>query len=91
MHAAGKAAGLARVTVAATLVGSFQLTSGAGVFVSILVLGTLFLLWVYALFVLVGDSISIGAKIVWFVVLTCLAPIAIPAYLLLRRHRLAQA
>jgi|tagenome__1003787_1003787.scaffolds.fasta_scaffold20376897_1 hypothetical protein len=66
---------------------AFELTSGAGLVVSILVLGALFLAWVVSLFLLVADSISLGAKLLWFLALTCLAPIGIPAYLLARRGR----
>jgi hypothetical protein len=40
------------------------------VVISILVLGTLFIAWIVALFLLVGDSISVLAKLVWFVFLT---------------------
>lgn len=61
--------------------------SGVGIFLLILVLGLLALLWIVSLFVLITDSISVGAKIVWFVALTLLAPIAIPAYFLWRRSR----
>ena len=66
---------------------SLQLTSGIGVVISLLVLGTIFLFWVVSLFLLVGDSISVGAKILWFVALTCLAPFAIPLYFLARARR----
>ncbi len=58
---------------------------------SIVVLGALFLAWVVSLFLLVVDTISVGAKILWFVVLTCLAPITIPLYLILRHRRHAAA
>ena len=50
-------------------------------------LGLLALAWVVSLFMLIVDSISIGAKILWFVALTCLAPITIPLYLVLRHRR----
>ena len=69
------------------VVASFELTSGAGVVVSIVVLGLLALAWLVSLYMLLLDSISIGAKIVWFVALTCLAPITIPLYLILRHRR----
>ncbi len=76
-----------------SLVAAFELTSGIGVVISILVLGTLLIAWLVSLFLLLVDSISVLAKIVWFIVLTCLAPIAIPLYLILRhrRHRAATA
>ena len=66
---------------------AFEVTSGAGAAISIVVLGALFLLWVYCLFLLVADSISVLAKIVWFLFLTCVAPLAIPLYLILRHRR----
>ena len=52
-------------------------------------LALLFVAWVISLFLLVLDSISVGAKVVWFVALTVLAPIAIPVYLVLRWRRRA--
>ena len=55
--------------------------------ISILVLGILAIAWVVSLFLLVVDSISVLAKIGWFLFLTCLAPIAIPVYLILRHRR----
>jgi hypothetical protein len=74
-------------TGVSALVASFELTSGAGVVVLIVVLGLLALAWVVSLFMLIVDQISIGAKILWFVALTCLAPITIPLYLVLRHRR----
>ena len=74
-----------------SVVGSFQVTSGFGLVLSIIVLGLLAIAWVVSLFLLVADSISVVAKIVWFVALTCLAPIAIPVYLILRHRRRSQA
>jgi hypothetical protein len=70
---------------------ALELTSGWGVLLSIVVLGGLFLIWLASLFLLVTDSISALAKIVWFVLLTCLAPISIPIYLVLRHLRHAHA
>jgi membrane protease YdiL (CAAX protease family) len=55
--------------------------------VAIVLLSALFVLWVVTLFVLVNDTISAGAKILWFVLVTLLAPVAIPVYYLLRRRR----
>ena len=66
---------------------AFEVTSGFGLVLSILVMGALFIAWIISLFLLIGDSISVVAKIIWFVFLTCLAPIAIPVYLILRHHR----
>ena len=69
------------------MVAAIELTSGIGVVISIVVLGALFIAWIVSLFLLIADSISFGAKILWFVFLTCLAPIAIPIYFILRHHR----
>jgi hypothetical protein len=73
------------------MLAAYQVTSGAGAAVSIIVLLIIFLAWVWSLFLLVADSISIFGKIVWFILLTCIAPLAIPVYLFLRhrRHRSA--
>ena len=70
-----------------TLIASLQVTSGFGLVISILVLGALLIAWVASLFLLVVDSISVLAKIAWFLFLTCVAPIAIPVYLILRHRR----
>ena len=59
-----------------------------GVILSIVVVTLLGLLWLVSLFLLVLDSISVGAKVVWFLALTLLAPVAIPVYLWLRHRRL---
>jgi hypothetical protein len=75
----------------ATVVGSFEVTSGFGLVISILVLGLLAIAWLVSLFLLMVDSISVLAKVVWFVLLTCLAPVAIPVYLILRHRRHAPA
>lgn len=69
------------------MVAALQLTSGIGALIAMLLLLLLFLFWLVSLFVLAGDTISLGAKILWFVALTCLAPIAIPVYFLRRAHR----
>ncbi len=66
---------------------ALQLTSGIGAVIAFVLLGMLCLFWVASLFLLVVDSISIGAKILWFVFLTCLAPIAIPIYFVARSRR----
>jgi Phospholipase_D-nuclease N-terminal len=60
---------------------------GFATLVLIVLLGLLALLWIVALFMLVMDSISIGAKILWFLFITLLAPIGIPAYFVLRSRR----
>jgi hypothetical protein len=75
------------VAAATATLASFQLTSGAGAALSIVVLGALFCLWLYCLFLLVTDSLSVLAKILWFVFLTCVAVVAIPLYLILRHRR----
>jgi hypothetical protein len=71
------------------MLAAWQVDSGFGLVVSIVVLGGLFFLWLASLFMLVTDSIGPVAKIVWFVCLTCLAPIAIPVYFVTRTRRLA--
>jgi hypothetical protein len=55
--------------------------------VLLVIAGLLALAWLVSLFVLVLDSISVGAKILWFLALTLLAPFAIPAYFLWRQSR----
>jgi hypothetical protein len=57
------------------------------VVLELIVVSLLALAWIVSLFALVLDSISMGAKILWFVALTLLAPIAIPVYLVLRYRR----
>lgn len=71
------------------MVAAWEVTSGLGLVVSIVVLGGLFLLWLSALFMLVMDSMGLVAKIIWFICLTCFAPIAIPVYFVTRTRRLA--
>jgi hypothetical protein len=66
------------------LTASLELTSGWGVVLSIIVLGTLFLVWLVALFEVIVDPMSVGAKILWILFLIVLAPIALPAYFLVR-------
>ncbi len=73
------------------IVASLQLTTGWGAFLSIVVLGGLFLIWLVTLFVIVTDSISVLAKIVWFILVTCIAPLAIPIYLILHHRRVSRA
>ena len=55
-----------------------------------IVLAVLAVAWLVSLFLVVVDSIGVGAKIVWFLALTLLAPFAIPIYLV-TRHRRMQA
>jgi hypothetical protein len=64
-----------------------EVTSGAGAVISLVVVSLLFVVWLIALVALLVDSISVGAKIIWFVALTCLAPVAIPIYAVLRHRR----
>jgi hypothetical protein len=73
------------------MVAAWEVTSGLGLVVSIVVLGGLFFLWLSALFMLVADSMSLGGKIIWFICLTCFAPIAIPVYFVTRTRRLRSA
>lgn len=54
----------------------------------IIIGAVLFVAWIVSLFLLVLDSIGVGAKILWFLALTCLAPFAIPIYLVTRRRRM---
>jgi hypothetical protein len=61
--------------------------ASTGVIVSIVLATVLGLLWLFSLFLLVFDRISAGAKVVWFLALTLLAPVAIPVYLFLRWRR----
>jgi hypothetical protein len=56
----------------------------------LIVVSVLFVAWIVSLFLLVVDSIGVGAKILWFLALTLLAPFGIPIYLVTRRRR-AQA
>ncbi len=54
---------------------------------ALLAAGILFVIWVVTIAALFTDSLSIGAKLLWFLALTVLAPIAIPVYFLVRRGR----
>lgn len=51
------------------------------------VAAVLLVLWLVSLFLLVVDTIPLGAKAVWALALTVLAPLAIPVYLVVRRRR----
>ena len=64
-----------------------MIVAETGLVLGIVGLSIVFVAWIVSLFVLVFDSISNGAKVVWFVALTVLAPVAIPAYLALRVRR----
>jgi hypothetical protein len=66
---------------------ALEVSSGIGLVASIIVLGALTIAWIVSLFMLVADSISFGAKLLWFIALVCLAPIAVPAYLWTRSRR----
>jgi hypothetical protein len=61
--------------------------SDGEIVLSIVVATLLGLAWVASLVLLVFDSISLGAKIVWFLALTVLAPVAIPVYVVWRHSR----
>ena len=69
------------------LIASYEVTSGFGLVISIIVLSILLIAWIVSLFLVIVDSISVFAKIVWLLVLTLLAPVAIPLYLILRHRR----
>lgn len=47
-------------------------------------------LWLIALFLIVLDDLSGGAKAAWLVVCVLLAPVAVPLYLILRTRRHAR-
>jgi hypothetical protein len=79
------------MSATSAILASLQLTSGWGAFLSIVVLGGLFLIWLVTLFVIVTDSISALGKLVWVILVTCLAPIAIPVYLILHHRRVVRA
>jgi len=72
------------------MLASVEVSSGWGLVAAIFVLGGLALLWLWSLFLVVTDSISAIVKVIWFILLTCLAPIAIPVYLVLRHFRHAR-
>ncbi len=57
---------------------------------ALVAVGILFLIWVVTIAVLFTDTISFGAKLLWFLALTVLAPIAIPVYFLVRIQRRAR-
>jgi hypothetical protein len=70
------------------VVGAAALAASAGTTVlAIVIVSVLALAWLVSLFALVLDTISVGAKIVWFLALTLLAPVAIPAYFYWHRSR----
>jgi hypothetical protein len=69
------------------MLASVSVSSGWGLVAAILVCGTLAAVWLVTLFMIVVDAISIPMKIVWLVVVTVLAPIGIPVYLILRHFR----
>jgi hypothetical protein len=73
------------------MLAALELTSGIGAVIAFVVLAILALFWLVSLFLLVTDTIGFGAKVLWFVFLTCLAPIAIPVYFLARARRGGQA
>jgi hypothetical protein len=77
------------MTSASTIdAGAAVLGTSTGTTVVLIVIAVvLSLAWLVSLVVLVLDTISVGAKIVWFLALTLLAPLAIPAYFLWRRSR----
>jgi hypothetical protein len=59
-------------------------------FLGFILVALLAVAWLVSLFLVVVDSIGVGAKILWFLALTLLAPFAIPIYLV-TRHRRMQA
>jgi hypothetical protein len=63
------------------------LAASSGLLLSIVVATALFVLWVVALFLIAVEDISVGSKVLWFVLCTLLAPFAIPVYLIVRSRR----
>jgi hypothetical protein len=61
--------------------------STAEVILSISLATILFVLWFIGIFLIVVDRISFGAKLLWFFGFLFLAPLAVPAYLILRHRR----
>ena len=63
------------------------LAASSGVLISIVLATALAVLWIATLFLIVLDDLSVGSKVLWFVLCTLLAPFAIPVYLILRSRR----
>lgn len=63
------------------------LVASNGVVISIVVATILGLAWLISMVAVALDSISVGGKILWWVLVTLLAPIAIPVYWVLRYRR----
>ena len=63
------------------------LATTAELVIGLTLAAALFVAWVVSLALLVADSISTGSKVLWFVLLTLLAPVSIPVYLVLRHRR----
>ena len=59
--------------------------------VSLAVAALLFGVWLVANFLLVLDDIPFLSKVLWFLALTLLLPIAVPLYLFLRHRRHSRA
>jgi hypothetical protein len=68
------------------MIAGIVIASG-GLWAAIILLSLLFVLWLVSLFAVLVDTISVGAKLVWLLVLTLLAPVAIPLYFWLRHRR----
>jgi hypothetical protein len=54
----------------------------------VILLAILFVAWLVAIFMIIVDSISVVAKILWLLAVTLLSLFAIPAYFILRHRRL---
>jgi hypothetical protein len=67
------------------------LVASNGVVISIVVATILGLAWLISMVAVALDSISVGGKVLWWVLVTLLAPIAIPVYWVLRYRRSAAA
>ena len=55
---------------------------------AVILLAILFVAWLVAIFMIIVDSISVVAKVLWLLAVTVLAPFAIPVYFILRHRRL---
>lgn len=63
------------------------LVASNGVVISIVVATILGLAWLITMVAVALDAISVGGKILWWVLVTLLAPISIPVYWVLRHRR----
>jgi hypothetical protein len=57
----------------------------------IVVVATLFVVWIVTLFMVLLDAIPVAEKVLWLVAVTLLAPFAIPVYFVVRSRRRRRA